>query len=123
MVKMTERRVIWFDCETHSIDDRYAMSPEEFFRLGQFAVGREGEVQLVEDYKEFMDILRSADLLIGANISAFDLPVLAGKDSLWPLELAYEKKVLDTFVWASQVMPAPEIFTTRHVTVEVRRPL
>lgn len=111
---MTERRTIWFDCETHSVDDRYAMSPEEFFRLGQFAVGREGEVHLVDDYREFMDVLRSADLLLGANISAFDLPVLAGKDSLWPLELAYEKKVLDTFVWGSQVFPAPDVFTTRN---------
>lgn len=110
---MTERRVCWFDIESHSIEDRYAMSPREFFRLGQFAIGRTGKVELTDSYDDFMKVLRSADLLIGANIASFDLPVLAGKDSLWPLEMAANRRVLDSFIWGSIVMPAPDKFTMR----------
>src|SRR5690242_5787142 len=86
------------------------MTPREFFRLGQYAWGREGEVVLTTDYDEMIAMIRKARLVIGHNIHQFDLSVLFGKDSLEPLEMALNKRVLDTYTWASVVMPTPDVW-------------
>lgn len=102
--------VLFFDIETHNAGRQYDMTPREFFRLGQYAWGRTGKVVLTTDYDEMIEAIRAARLVIGHNIHAFDLAVLFGKDSHEPLEMALNGRVLDTYTWASCVMPAPDIW-------------
>lgn len=109
-------KVLFFDCETHNAGREYDMEPHEFFRLGQYAWGRTGEVQLTTSWAQMIDLIESADLVIGHHIHSFDLSVLYGVDSTRPLELAFEQKVLDTFTWASVVMPAPDIWEDENGT-------
>lgn len=82
------------------------MTPREFFRSGQWAIN-DGPVNITTDYDEFMAVLESSDYLVFHNGISFDLSVLYGVDSMRPLELAIERKVIDTFVLASLVNPAP----------------
>lgn len=118
------RKTLFFDIETFSADERWNMTPREFFRLGQYAWGREGEVTLTEDYDEMLARIREADLVVGHNIHAFDLSVMFGKDSIEPLQMAMDRRVFDTFVHASLVMPAPDKYTARngHTYVDASRP-
>lgn len=106
------KRYVFADIESHNSGKQYGMSPREFFRLGQWAVN-DGEVNLTTDYDEFMSVLESADYLVFHNGISFDLPVLYGVDSMRPLELAIERKVIDTFVLASLVNPAPYSYTNK----------
>lgn len=101
---------LFFDLETHNAGKQWDMEPRDFFRLGQYAWGRNGEVVLTTDYDEMVEVVRGARLVIGHNIHSFDLSVLFGKESTEPLEMALNKRVLDTFTWASVVMPAPDIW-------------
>lgn len=104
-----------FDIETHSIDERYKMSPREYFRLGQWAWG-EGPVQTTTDYDQFMALFPQATMVIGQNIHGFDLSVLFGVDSMEPVRMARARRVYDTLIHATHVMPAPMSgwFTNRH---------
>lgn len=97
---------LFFDIESHNAGKQYGMSPRSFFRLGQYA-WNDGDVVLTEDYDEMMDVIRQADYVVGHNIVAYDLSVLFGKDSIEPLQMALDKKIIDTFVMASLVNPAP----------------
>lgn len=106
------KKVLYFDIETHSVDDRWDMSPRDFFRLGQYAWG-DGEIILTEDYDEMIRVIREADTIVGHNIHSFDLSVLFGVDSTEPLELTMQKRVFDTFVQASLVYSNPGQFTMR----------
>lgn len=103
---------VFADIETSNAGKQYGMSPRDFFRLGQWAIN-DGPVNLTTDYDEFMAVLESADYLVFHNGIAFDLSVLYGVDSLRPLELAIERKVIDTFVMASLVNPAPYMYVNR----------
>lgn len=89
------------------------MEARDFFKLGQYAWGRDGEIVLTEDYDEMLDALRSARLVIGHNIHAFDLTAMFGKDSTEPLQMALDQRVLDTYTWASQAFPSPTVWTDR----------
>lgn len=102
--------VLFFDIESHNAGKQWGMTPREFFRLGQYAWGRTGEVQLTTDYDEMIEQIRKARLVIGHNIHSFDLSVLFGTDSREPLQMAMDQRVLDTFTWASVVMPAPDVW-------------
>lgn len=102
---------LFFDLETHNAGREWDMTPREFFRLGQYAWGRDGEVRITTDYDEMVDAVRRARVVVGHNIHSYDLSVLFGKDSVEPLQMAYDKRVLDTFTWASVVMPAPDVWT------------
>lgn len=103
-------KVLYFDIETHSADERWDLTPREFFRLGQYAWGARGEVTLTVDYDEMISAIREADLVVGHNIQAFDLSALFGTDSTEPLEMARDGKVLDTFVFAQMALPAPTLY-------------
>ena len=107
------KRYIFADIETHNSGRQYGMTPREFFRLGQWAIN-DGPVEITTDYDEFMAVLESADYLVFHNGIGFDLPVLYGVDSMRPLELALENKVICTFVLASLVNPAPYSYVNRH---------
>lgn len=102
----------FFDIESHNAGKQYGMTPRDFFRIGQVAFN-DGPVALVEDYDEFMRLLESADYLVGHNIHNFDLSVLYGVDSLRPLELAMQRRVIDTFCLAALLNPAPYAYTNK----------
>lgn len=103
---------VYFDCESHNAGLQWSMTPREFFRLGQYAIN-DGPVILTTDYDEFMAVLRGADYLVGHNIINFDLTALFGVDSLEPLKMAMNKKILDTFYLAHLLTPAPAKFQNR----------
>jgi len=86
------------------------MPPQKFVRLMQYAWGRKGEVVLTTDYDEMVEQVRKARLVIGHNIHSFDLSVLFGQDSTEALQMALDNRVLDTFTWASVVMPSPDVW-------------
>lgn len=105
-----DRKVLFFDIESHNAGKQWNMEPREFFRLGQYSWGRKGEIILTEDYDEMIAVIREADLVIGHNVHSFDLPALFGKDSIEPLQMAQQHKVLDTMVWANLSFPAPDVW-------------
>lgn len=86
------------------------MPAEEFVRVMQYSWGQ-GKVQFCYDVEEMREIIRSADYLVGHNIISADLGWVFGQDSTEPYYLARERKVLDTFVIASMVYPAPYKYT------------
>ena len=104
------KKYLFFDCETENGGKEYGMTPREFFRLGQYS-WNDGPVVITTDYDEMIRVIREADYVVGQNISTFDLPVLFPHDSMEPLEMALAGKVLDTFVLASLLTPAPYSYT------------
>lgn len=106
------KKYCFADIESASAGRQYGMTPREFFRLGQWAIN-DGPVNLTTDYDEFMAVLEAADYLVFHNGISFDLPVLYGVGSMRPLELAIERKVIDTFVLASLVNPAPYMYVNK----------
>lgn len=93
---MSKREVTYIDSETRGVQYLFDLPPREQFRLGQWAVGREGEVHLTEDYDEWVSVIENADILCGHNLF-YDLMIAFGKDSMRPLELALEGRLLDTY--------------------------
>lgn len=92
------------------------MTPEEFVRLFQYAIN-DGPVQLISDLEEARRILREADYVVGHNIISSDLPWIFGLDSLEPLHMAMDRKVIDTFYLANLLKPAPYSFTRENGSV------
>lgn len=87
------------------------MPAHEFVRLVQWAVN-DGPVQKEAihskaDLEEFRNILRAADYVVGHNIIAFDLPAVFGVNSLEPLKMAMNQKVICTYYLAHLLKPAP----------------
>lgn len=102
-------KFLYFDCETHGIEKRWDMAPEDYFRLGQYAWD-DGGVVLTTDYGEMLEQIRKARYVVGHNIHSFDLSVLFGADSLEPLTMTQDKRVIDTMVLATLLTPAPYEF-------------
>lgn len=107
------KKVLYFDIETHSAAKLWDMDRYEFFRLGQYAWNDDEHITLTEDLDELVAQVEAADLVIGHNIVNFDLTAIYGKDSIRPLELAMEGRVLDTMVWANLVYPSRYLFRMR----------
>lgn len=105
--------VVFADIETHSLDERYAMPPQEYFRLGGWSWGESDEVHTTTSYKKMLEILESARVVVFHNGHNFDLSVLYGPDSVVPLIWARSKRVFDTFTHATLVMPAPEKYVNK----------
>lgn len=105
-------KYLFFDIESHNAGREYTMSPREFFRLGQYAWD-DGPVHVTTDYDQFLAVVKSAPYLVGHNILGFDLPALFGVDSLEPLRLAMQHRVLDTLILASLLTPAPYFYKDR----------
>lgn len=101
---------LFFDIEAHNAGKQYGMTPREYVRLFQYAWD-DGPVNTTTDYDEMISIVESARYLIAHNGISYDLSVLYGVDSMRPLELAIQRKVVDTFVLASLVNPAPYSYT------------
>ena len=103
-----DAETLYFDIETHDADLRWNMPVEEFFRLGQYSWGINGEVHLTTDLEEMRTLIRKAYGVVGHNIHSFDLSVLLGDEAL------LLPRVFDTMVHAALVNPAPYMFTTRN---------
>lgn len=111
---MPEQKVVFLDIETWGVEHRWNKTPEEFFRLGGYAWGLDGEVILTEDLEEMRRVIRQADVAVAHNGHAFDFSVLFGKDSTEPLELALQDRLWDTWTHATLVHPAPSSFVDRN---------
>lgn len=105
--------ILHFDTETLNAGTEYNHTPEEHFRLGQYA-WNDGPVEKTTGYEQFCDIVRSADVVSGHNIISYDLSVLFGQDSLEALTMAMDGRVIDTFYLAHLVTPAPVSFVDRN---------
>lgn len=103
--------VTYFDSETRGIQYLYDQTPQEQFHLGQWAV-EDGEILMSPDYDETRDILDSAEVIAGHNLF-YDLTVMYGKDSLKPLELALEGRLIDTFALYPVKMKVPVTYIDR----------
>lgn len=90
------KKVLFLDTETTGAQNLYNRTPEEQFRMGQWAWGRDGEVHTTTDYRAFMEIVNEADMLVGHNLF-YDTRVLFGKHSTRPLELALQRRLICTF--------------------------
>jgi DNA polymerase-1 len=108
---MFDDDVLILDTETHGSEHRWNMDPRDFFRLGQYAWG-EGDVVLTQDFDEVVDAIRSARLIIGHQIHAYDLSYLLGDDAL-------DLPVFDTFIHATCVTPAPDRFLNSKGVVQL----
>ena len=106
-------QVLYFDIESHSASDIWKMAPRQFFRLGQYAWGPQGDVHVTTDYDEMLSVMSQAYGVVGHNIHNFDLSALHGTDSLVPLEMAMKGRVFDTFVHAILAIPAPDKYENR----------
>lgn len=106
-------KTLFLDIETHNEGKQWGMPPRDFFRLGQYAWGIHGKVRVTTDYDEVMSAIAEADLIVAQNGHPFDVSVLFGKDSIVPLEMAKDNKILDTMVLANLTCPAPIRYTDR----------
>lgn len=104
------KQYVFFDIESMSAGAQYGVTPEEFFKLGQYAIN-DGPVILTEDLEEMRSVLRAADFVVGHNIISFDLPAIIGMESIEPLQMAMSRKVIDTFYVANLLTPAPYSYT------------
>ena len=109
-MNLSSKKYLIFDAETHNGGREWSMPAEEFVRVMQYAWG-DGPVQFCYDVHEMREIIRSADYLVGHNIISADLGWIFGQDSTEPYYLARDRKVLDTYVLASLVKPAPYMYT------------
>lgn len=101
--------VVFFDIETHSITEMYAMPAQDYYRLGGYAYG-EGPVKLVESFSELYAILKTARTIVAHNGHQFDFSVMLGDEAL---PLSRRNHQFDTLIHATLAMPAPEGVYTR----------
>lgn len=104
------KKWLTLDSETNNAGKEWSMPAEEFVRVMQYSWGN-GPVEFCYDVHEMREIIRSADYIVGHNIISADLGWIFGQDSTEPYYLARDRKVLDTFVIASMVYPAPYVYT------------
>jgi DNA polymerase-1 len=102
-----------FDIESHEADAIHWLEPEEFVRLSGYKWVGKDDVFLTSDLEEIREVIRSARYVIGHNIIMFDLPAIFGTESDEWLEMVDSGKVLDTWVHATQVNPAPYTYINR----------
>jgi DNA polymerase-1 len=103
--------VLYLDIETHEAEKMWDMPIGEFFRLGQFSFGPDGEIIVTEHLGELMEAIKQAEALIAHNGHPFDFSVLLGDDALdWSLA----NRLFDTMVYANQAFPAPTLFSMRN---------
>lgn len=102
-------KTLYLDIESHSADDMWNMPIEEFFRLGQWAIG-DGPIHTTTDLQVILDLMREAPGVVAHAGHSFDFSVLLGADALlW----AKDQRLFDTKVHASLALPAPDTYTNR----------
>lgn len=100
------------DTETRGVQFLYDLSPREQFRLGQWAMD-DGEIMLTKSYDEMLEVMSIADVLVGHNLF-YDLTVMYGKDSIVPLEMALDNRLIDTFVLYPVKFEVPMVYTDKN---------
>lgn len=103
-----------FDIESHDSKLLFTIPPEEFVRLiGYRWVG--GQTVITTDLEEIRYMIRVAHTIVGHNIWNFDLRAIFGVHSTECLErvLRGDLVVIDTWVHAVLVHPAPYTYTNR----------
>lgn len=106
-----ESKVLFFDIETHNAELKHNLPRDEFVRLVQWAWGARGEVQVSTNVQDLIDQFDKAELIVAHNGHAFDFGVTMGNDAL---DLAAQRRLFDTMVYANLVVPAPDKFTDRN---------
>lgn len=106
-----DSETLYFDIETHNAEKIWDMSPREFFRMGQYAWGIEGEAHVTYDYDEMIETIRSAYGLVAHNGHPFDFTWALGDEAL---EWAREGRLFDTMVYGNLAYPAPFMFKDRN---------
>jgi len=105
------KTVLYLDIETHEGEKMWDMPLSEFFRLGQFSFGPEGDITVTPRLGELMEAIEQAEALIAHNGHPFDFSVLLGDDAM---EWALAKRLFDTMVYANLAFPAPTLFSMRN---------
>lgn len=105
---------LYADSETHNAGKEFSMPPHEFVRLFQWAID-DGPVQMMEVHTEedlefVRNLFRTTDYSVTHNGISSDLGWIFGPDSLEPLHMAMEGKVIDTFYMANLLTPAPATY-------------
>lgn len=103
-------KTLFLDIETHNAGKEYDMPVEEFFRLGQMGWGWHGEIMTTTCLNEVLNAMRYADLIVAHNGHIFDFSVLLGDEAL---DMAFAGRLLDPFVQANLVFPAPSSYKNR----------
>lgn len=106
------KRTLYWDTETWRAGREIELGPRKFVRLMTYAWD-DGPVQSTTDYDEMLELVRSADYVVAHNQISADLTWLFGYDSLEPLYMAMQRKVIDTFYLGNLLTPAPPKFTMR----------
>ena len=104
-------KTLFLDIETHNAGREYDMPLEDFFRLGQYGWGWNGDIVLTTDLADVLAQMEEADLIVAHNGLGFDFRVLLGNSAI---DYAHQRKLLDTFVLGNLVFPAPDTFTMRN---------
>lgn len=102
--------ILYLDIETHEAERMWDMPLREFFRLGQFAWGPEGDIGLTTDLDEVLDACKRANGIVAHNGHQFDFSVLFGDEAL---KYARAGKLFDTMLFANLAFPAPYMFKMR----------
>ena len=104
-------KTLFLDIETHNAGREYDMPLEDFFRLGQYAWGWDGDIVLTTDLADVLAQIEEADLIVAHNGLGFDFRVLLGNEMV---DYAHQRRLLDTFVLGNLVFPAPDTFIMRN---------
>lgn len=101
----------FYDTEGFNAGWEYRMPAHEFVRLFQYAIN-DGpvilkEIHNPEDLEEVRNILRAADYVVAHNQISADLRWIFGTESIEPLQMALDRKVIDPFYLANLLLPAP----------------
>lgn len=105
-----DTKVLFLDIETHNAEMRWDMPLDDFFRLGQYGWGYDGEIVLTTDIDEVLYAIDEAVGVVAHNGHTFDFSVLLGDKALG---MSRKRKLFDTMIFANQVMPPPFFFETR----------
>lgn len=96
---------IVIDTETHKAGEERApgMTPERFVRLAGWAGFAPGSpVHLTDDVAAFREVVRSATVVGGSNLTAYDLPRI-GLSRREILAMARGRRILDTWTMAPMI--------------------
>lgn len=95
--------ILYLDLETADADRIWDYGPG-FVRLAGYAVGGSAVVTTT-DLGAVVEMIRQADLVVGHNLLAFDLPALEQYHGLDLAALVHEHRVIDTLLAARQNDP------------------
>lgn len=106
-------KTLFWDLETFRAGREIELGPDTFVRQMQYAFG-DDPVSVTYDRSEMLEIVRSAPINVTHNGISADLTWLFGYDSIEPLYMAMDRRVVDTYYLAHLLTPAPERYQRRN---------